>query len=338
MNNSIKIYKYYQTLPSDLNKLVFIDALESLVVWIKSVNNIKDEYINHENKEYFEYFIDYFQELGMSDISWFMVYKKTDYTANKNISELIDIKTKQNISRMAMMRKMAILKLIESQIIEDLNISLDTFCSEETMIEEGLIKVKDDKKQFDLWVVLDDKLDILSVIKDWEIDKKIFSTFLCKSILHNLKTYYWEDTLNEDLNQDESYKQIICYKTDKVKLDEILLNIKKDWEKEIIEKFEIKKDNIYINWDIFKIKDSVKTPGFITLLSWYLESTTTKRIPLSELIDFYDDNYNKQNDESLTLKIGNIKNTFIKTIRKQVWKRYLNNEILKIEWSDIVLL
>lgn len=338
MNNSIKIYKYYQTLPSDLNKLVFIDALESLVVWIKSVNNIKDEYINHENKEYFEYFIDYFQELGMSDISWFMVYKKIDYTANKNISELIDIKTKQNISRMAMMRRIVILKLIEYNIITDLNISLDTFCSEETMIKEGLIKVKNEKKEFDLWMILDDKLDILSVIKNWEIDKEALSIFLCKSILNNLKTYYWEDTLNEDLNQDESYKQIICYKTDKVKLEAILFNIKKDWDKEIIEKFEIKKDNIYINWDIFKIKNSVKTPGFIKLLSWYLETRSTKRITISELIDFYDDNYKKQNDESLTLKIGNIKNTFIKTIRKQVWKRYLNNEILKIEWSDIVLL
>lgn len=337
MNNHIEIYKYYQTLP-ELNKLVFIDTLESLVLWIKSINKMKEYYTNNEYKQYLSYFVDFFHELWMINISWFMVYKKVDYTANKKIAELIDISSNQTISNFAMVRRIAIMKLIEQNIIQNLNISIDSICSEETMIEEWLIEIKQNKKQFNLDAVLNEKLDPISIIKDWKIDNRLFSIFLCKSILWDLKKYYWEDTLNEDLNKDESYKQIICYKTDKVQLDEILLNIKKDWNKEIIEEFEIKQNNIYINWEKFKIKDSIKTPGFIELLSWYLETHDTKRINLSHLIDFYEENYKWKNKESLTLKIGNIKNTFIKTIRKQVWKRYLNNEILKMEWSDIVLM
>jgi hypothetical protein len=228
--------------------------------------------------------------------------------------------------------------LIRNNIINDLNISLDSFYSERELIEEWFIEVNNNNKEFKLDSMFKWYGDALSLNEDWTLNKKVLNIFICKNILKSLNDYYWENQLNEDLNQDDSYKQLICYTTDKKKLDEILLNIKQNWDKKIIEKFEIKQDNIYINWETFNIKDSIKTPGFIKLLSWYLVSTNTKRIALSKLIDFYNDNYKKKNNELLILTIGNIKSTFIKTIRKQVWKKYLNNEILKIEWSDIVLL
>jgi hypothetical protein len=65
-----------------------------------------------------------------------MVYKKIDYTANKNISELMNTYETRNISSLALLRRSYIMLLIRNNIINDLNISLDSFYSERELIEE----------------------------------------------------------------------------------------------------------------------------------------------------------------------------------------------------------
>lgn len=112
--------------------------------------------------------------------------------------------------------------------------------------------------------------------------------------------------------------------------------IKENSSKQIIYKYEFKENKLFINWEEFKIKDSEKTDYFIKLISLYLKSNNKKIVPIWELNDLY---INITKDlKFLTLTSNNIKASYIKTIQKQLWEIYTNNEILKIRWNDIILM
>ena len=68
----------------------------------------------------------------------------------------------------------------------------------------------------------------------------------------------------------------------------------------------------------------------------YVSWTNKKILSVSDLNDLYIKN--TKDLKYLTLTSNNIKTSYIKTIRKQLWNYYINSEILKIKWNDIILL
>lgn len=337
MPNFIEIYKYYKSLDNKLNQLVFIDLLKNLIAWIWQVNNIKEKFSTDEFKIIYDDMVSYMKEVWVSETSWFTIYKKVDYTSNKDIANEININNSWSISKMTLIRRWCILTLVKNNFIVDLNIWIDSYFSEEEMKKYWFINVNENwVKKFDFKQL---KLSNEEINIFWEsimLTKNNLALFVYLHMIEELRKYYWEDQLNEELNMDDSYKQIIFYKADKKVLEELVYKLNKDWEKDIIEKYEFKNKKLYINWEIFKIKDSEKTEYFIELISMYFSWTNKKILSISDLNDLYIKN--TKDLKYLTLTSNNIKTWYIKTIRKQLWNYYINNEILKIKWNDIILL
>jgi hypothetical protein len=334
--NYIKIYKYYQSL-EELNKFIFIDLLNDLIKWFNSVENLKKDFQKSEYKEHIEDILSFINNLWLNKANWFIVYKKTDYTVNKDIANIINIDDSSTISKLTMIRRVIILNLIKYDFLIDLNIWMNSIYSEKEMIEGKYIIIqKDWTKKFDFNQLKISQDGMQIWWNQFKMTKENIWLLLYITMVSQLKTYYWEDELNKELNLDDSYKQILFYKIDKEKLKELLINLFKNWDKEIINKYEFKNKKLYINWNEFKVKDSKKAEYFIELISTYFSWTNKKRLSISDLNDIYIEN--TKDIKYLTLSANNIKTSYIKTIRKQLWNKYINNEILKIKWNDIVLL
>lgn len=330
INNNI--YNFFQTL-TQLEKSVFLDLLQNLLYWINQVEKIKSD----ENLKQIDWLINDIKDFWLESIQGFTTYKKIDYTVNKDIANLCDIHSPQTISKLTMIRRKIVLKLCEFRIIEDLNISLDKLMPEQDLINSGFITNIENKKKFDF-----SQLNVSEtwIIFKWNsilLEKETLHIFIYCKVLDELRKYYWEDELNRELNLDESYRQILFYKWNKKDLEDLYFKLSKDWDKDIIEKYEFINNKLYVNEKEFKIKDSEKTSYFLEILSLYFSWTDKKKISVTEYNEFYNKNSTK-GLKYLILSENNIKASYIKTIRKQLGKKYINNEILKIEKWDIIQL
>jgi len=336
MPNFIEIYKYFKSLPK-LNQLVFIDMLKNLIAWIEQVEKMKEKFSTDEFKVIYDDMVNYMKEVWVSETSWYTLYKKVDYTSNKDIADLININNSWSISKMTLIRRWAIFSLVKNNFIEDLNIWIDNYFSEDEMIKEWFVHINENwVKKFDFKQLKVANEEVNLFWENFKLTTDNLALFVYLQMIEELRKYYWEDQLNEELNMDDSYKQIIFYKADKKVLEELAYKLNKDWEKDIIEKYEFKDKKLFINWKVFKIKDSDKTEYFIELISMYFSWTNKKILSVSYLNDLYIKN--TKDLKYLTLSSNDIKTSYIKTIRKQLWNKYINNEILKIKWNDIVLL
>lgn len=305
---------------------------------MKTMEKAKKTYAESEWKEYLDFLIDEMKNLWLYEVTGIMMYKKTDYTRSTKIAEFMDIKDKWNIARLTMARRCIVMDLMKHNVIKNFNVSMDDIFGEKEMIDDKIIVQKEDgTKKFDFNKLNEIETNHLLKNGSLELTTENIQLYVCFKMIQELENFYGEEQLNDDLNKDKSYKQVLFYDADKTLLEKILFNIKKDWKKEIIETYEFKKDNLYINWEVFKIKNSEKTPYFIKMLSLYLSEKQTKKINITDFITFYENTSTKKHNY-LKLNLSNIKNTFISTIRKQTWKIYINNEILEIKGNDIVLL
>lgn len=115
MQNYIEIYKYYKK-QDELIQFVFIDMLKNLIKWIKSVEELKTSFSNEQYSHLLndmKYFLD---EVWVSEASWFTAYKKLDYTSNKDISELIDIKDSWSIAKLSLIRRKLYINLYKHSL------------------------------------------------------------------------------------------------------------------------------------------------------------------------------------------------------------------------------
>jgi len=335
MPNFIEIYKYFKSLPK-LNQLVFIDMLKNLIAWIEQVEKMKEKFSTDEFKLIYDDMKNYMKEVWFSETSWFIVYKKVDYTSNKDIADLININNSWSISKMTLIRRGAIFSLVKNSFIEDLNVWIDNYFSEDEMIKEWFVHINENwvkKLDFKQLKVANEEVNLFW--ENFKLTTDNLALFVYLQMIEELRKYYWEDQLNEELNMDDSYKQIIFYKADKKVLEELAYKLNKDWEKDIIEKYEFKDKKLFINWNEFKINKAEKAKLLLEIISTYFSSTDKKNVYLSELDYFYRENI--KSNIFIKFNENNIKTNYLKTIRSRIWKNYINNDIIQLKWNQIIL-
>lgn len=205
------------------------------------------------------------------------------------------------------------------------------------MKKEGFMSIKNDwvkKLEFDKLKLANNKIDLFW--KNFKLTNKNINLFIYLQLVEQLRTFYWEDQLNKELNLDDSYKQIIFYKANDKTLKDLLFNIIKDWKKDIIEDYKFKNKNLYINWEKFKLKNSEAASCFLELISLYFSENSTKEVTVQKLDEYYVQN--PQYFKCIKYNLNNIKWNYLKTIRNQLWKIYINNELLYIKWNTIHLM
>ncbi len=334
--DSNKIYKFFLRQPI-LNKYIFIDLLKELIISIQMTNHLIEDYNSYDDKLKNSYkgLISYLDELGFLNISWFISYKKTDFTNSKEIREEINIKDTWNISKIWMIRKIIITELVKSWYIKDTWLNISNLFSEKDMIEDEVIVNNNWIKEFNLdgfKIVDNDKIQVFWETK--KLNEKNITLFWMVKVIEELKNFYWITQLNKELNLDESYKQALFFIWVKKDLSTLVMKLQWWFNKQLIESIEYKANWLYINWEQILLK-AIKAQYFLKIVSQYFfNNPNINKISRETIVDIYE--ADKENSLELTLTYWNFKTWYIKTIRDSLWNNYINNVILKIEKDCVV--
>lgn len=324
------IYIKYQEM-WDIQQAIFLDVLNDLICWVKSIQNISTHFSKEKNRLYLDEVIKDLSEKWLLKTEWMFYYKKTDYVKNKKISSIMDTISKSWISRCSMLRRGIIRILIEHWFINDLWLSLDHFFDEESMINDSFVKVWSNwKKNFNFKLIDTAK-------KDVPFNKENIRFFIYIEYLKEIRNYYWENQLNDDLNEDSSFRQMLFFTWDYSNLNQLNIKLIQDWEKEIINKYTFQSDKLIINNQEFKPTWD-KTKYFLQILSSLFSSKQENKVSIWELNDLYIEKTTEKLEKNLNflnLNQKNIKTSYMKTLLKQLWKKYINGNFLQIEGSYI---
>ena len=326
-----KILKYYSNLP-ELHKVIFQDIVNDLIEWIKNVLYIKNNFgcwiEKHQSFE--NTMVDFVKDMWLQNISWFFHYKKTDYTKNKSLNEIID--PKSNIDILWFTRRWIILKLLEYNCITDIWVNSDDLFAFHKE-DKNLLTINhtnwNKEFDFDKFKIIDNE-NMLVFWKKEKLNKNNLFIYVMIRFFQEFKDFYWKNKINQDINLDNSYTKILFYNADKKALTDLKSKVDTWMNKAYIEKVEYKENWLYLNWEKV-IMDKWMSKTFLNILCLYFSNNTWK-ISRCKFIDFFYENTNDKN--SLNLKTSkNIKNGYMRTINKRIWKKYINNEILDMDWD-----
>ena len=174
------------------------------------------------------------------------------------------------------------------------------------------------------------------------LDARIFQTEVRKLfdwIRDEIEYGIGEDELNRQLNLDKSYHATCSFHADSETIQDLIDDLKRSESKEYVSRVHFKDGKLFMNENIFLIEQN-KASEFLSFLAQYFTCfPDAKKIAVWELVNFWDQcsrstfRYLNAND----IQGENIRTSLLRTIRKNLRKKYQNWDIFEIKKDTIFL-
>ena len=148
-----------------------------------------------------------------------------------------------------------------------------------------------------------------------------------------------EDELNRQLNLDKSYHATCSFHADSETIQDLIDDLKRSESKEYVSQVSFRDWKLFINNHIFILKWN-KASEFLSFLAQYFSSfPDTKKVTIWDLVSFWDqiDTSSFKHIEINDIQGENIRTSLLRTIRKNLRKKYQNWDIFVIEKEIISL-
>lgn len=343
MPNFNSIFSYFKSLDTFWQEN-FKDLLKDIITWynwlIKFQELLKKE-ANLKNMIWF-FKEEFNKKLNGKKYNTFVNFKKTSHFW-EYIKKNYDYKNSWILWTIAFWRKIALQKLSSNNFICDIvDKNILELIIDDTILNDFIIK-KVWKKELNLNKLKKEYIKITKKKKPSQddIDAYIYMNVI---FLYIIPTY-WEDELNRELNLDKSFTNISLFNTNIKDIENLLYRLQSKWDKDEITSLRFINWKIIINWKEFKINNSPKTQCFLDLIALYFtknkheKSIFTYKLEIFWINNLSELNFIKENwkriEEYLNLKNDNIKNWYLKTLEKKLWKKFINKKIFEMDNWEI---
>ena len=334
-----KFLKYYNT-KSSLEKMIIRDLFQDILLAIKTSYWIKVEIqklrkiYEEENGEDMP-----LPEQDMLDGCCLLTYKKTNRYSEVIFNNQIfpDAMMFAQIARerrntIKELHNIGVIEIVHEDIAEDV---LKIWEREWyfTVDQQGRKQIQLSLEQF---------VNSINATIPPTLDARIFQTEVRKLfdwIRDEIEYGIGEDELNRQLNLDKSYHATCSFHADSETIQDLIDNLKRSESKEYVSRVHFKDGKLFMNENIFLIEQN-KSGEFLSFLAQYFTCfPDTKKVTVWELVNFWDKcsrstfKYLSAND----IQGENIRTSLLRTIRKNLRKKYQNWDIFVIEKEIISL-
>jgi hypothetical protein len=160
---------------------------------------------------------------------------------------------------------------------------------------------------------------------------------LKNQLIDNLEYGFGEDLVNQNLNRDKSYHATMLFHWEKEDLEDLLEYLEQSKWKQIIKDVSFQNWELLINGRSCTISKSMSRDFLMLLVKFFEKNTHQNSVSVRELINFSETLSNLSFDKLQinTLTAGNIKNGYLKTITKNLGKKYANPKIFEMTGRTI---
>ena len=203
-----------------------------------------------------------------------------------------------------------------------------------TLDDQGKKKISmEELKSSNLWID-SNNIQEGSFIKKEDIQK--FQE-LKNQLIDNLEYGFGEDAINQDINRDKSYHATMLFHGEQEDLEDLLECLEQSKWKQVIKDVSFQDWELVINGKLFAMKKNKARNFCILLVKCFEKNTHQNSVLVWELIDLFETFPNGYFQELTvsTLTSGNIKNGYLKTITKNLGKKYANPRIFEMTGRTI---
>lgn len=334
----IKFLKYYHT-KTPLDKKIIRDLFQDILIVLKAFHGIKANL--QKIKEAYDK-MDEDLSLSQKDIldgCCLLTYKKTNRYSEDIFSNQL-FPDAMVFTQIAEERRNTIKELHNIGAIEIVheNISEDVLQMWE---REGYFTIDQQGKR-QIQLSFEKLVKSLHVTIPPTIDARIFQGEVRKlfdTIRNKIEYWIGEDEFNRQLNLDRSYQATCSFHADSETIQKLIDSLKKSEWKEYASQVYFKNGKMFVNENIFLIEQN-KSGEFLSFLAQYFTCFPgVKQVTVWELVDFWVQcdidtfKYLNAND----IQRENIRTSLLRTLRKNLRKKYQNWDIFVIEKDTIFL-